>query len=93
MIYECEKYLIVLAGLALAVIELRLYFKHIRSAKKILIASVGLYWASYYIWSIIRPLIDADFIAHQIFVRPGILFTVSVILAQAINKWKRVKDA
>jgi hypothetical protein len=90
MFYEIQKYLIVLVALSLAIIELRLYSKYYKTPTKILFAIIGLYWGLYYIYSLIRPVINSSFVAHQIFVRPGILFTVSVLFANAVAKFRRL---
>ena len=92
VIYEIQKYLIVFVGLTFFYIEIALFFKYRKIPKKILYTIVGLYWAIYYIYSIIRPIIGSSYIAHQEFVRPGILFTLSVFLAQALNKWRYLKN-
>ena len=91
LFYNTLKYFIVFAGFFLAYFELVLYFKYIKDVKKLLLAFIGIYWALYYIFSIIRPIFGIDFYAHQLLVRPGILFTLAVISARAWDKYRRLK--
>jgi hypothetical protein len=92
LFYELLKYFIVFAGLFLAYFELKLYTKYIKDVKKILLAIIGIYWSGYYIFSILRPILGIDFYAHQLLVRPGILFTLAVITARAWDKYRRLNN-
>lgn len=87
-IYELEKYLIVIVGLIFAIIEIKMYFKFIPMGKKILFASIGLYWAILNILFIIDSLTAWNFIDRYLFTRAGILFTLSVLCGQSLNKWR-----
>jgi hypothetical protein len=92
LFYNILKYFIVFAGLFLAYFELNLYFKYIKDVKKLLLAIIGIYWSLYYIFSILRPILGIDFYAHQLLVRPGILFTLVVIAARAWDKYRRLHN-
>jgi len=45
---------------------------------------MGLYWAAYYAYSILRVLLDLRMPAHQVFVRSGILLTVALVGGNAL---------
>lgn len=90
-VYEILKYFIIMAGLALAGCEIYLYVKYVRNPKKLLYAFMGIYWAIYYIYSVARPLLGTDYVAHQTFSRPGILFMIILILTSAYDNIRRLK--
>lgn len=90
-IYELEKYLIVIVGLTFSIIEIKMYFKFIPMGKKILFASIGLYWAILNIIFIIDSFTAWDFIDRYLFTRAGTLFTLSILCGQSLNKWRTLK--
>ena len=83
-LYELEKYAIVIVGLVMAYAEFAQYFKHRRSWIKLALGFMGLYWAAYYAYSILRVLLDLRMPAHQVFVRSGILLTVALVGGNAL---------
>jgi hypothetical protein len=83
-LYELEKYAIVIAALIMAYAEFAQYFRHRKSWIKLALGFMGLYWAAYYTYSILRVALDLRMPSHQVFVRSGILLTVALIGANAM---------
>lgn len=93
MIYELQKYLIVIIGFTFAFFEMRLYSMYTKDPTKILLAVIGIFWGIYYTFSILRGIFGWwNISTHQIFVRPGILFTISVLLARVYKRWRFLND-
>ena len=89
--YEFEKYVIVCVSLFMAYAEFAQYARYRRSWSKLALGFMGLYWAGYYAYSIIRSVLDLRLPSHQIFVRSGILLTVSFVGANAMLTLKALK--
>jgi len=90
LILEIEKYAIVIFGLCMAYAELRqaIYFK--KAWTKWALGFMGIYWAVYYAYSIVRPYFNVLLPTHQVFVRAGILLTISFISANALMTLKKI---
>lgn len=89
--YELAKYVIVVVALLLAYVEFKLGWKHSKRWIKFGIGFMGVYWAAYYIYQIVRPYFDLSLPAHQVFVRAGILVTLSLILSSGCITYKDLK--
>ena len=90
IILNIMKYLIVAASLLMAYAEFRqaisLKGKPYAWAKWAL-GAMGIYWAFYYVQSILGGLITS----HQIWVRSPLLLTISLIAAGALMSVRRMK--
>ena len=86
---EIEKYFIMVFGLGLAIVEALLYFKYTKHPKKLLYMAVGLFWASFMIYSIcsIPPASELN----QIIGRSGTLFSIAVVFGNSLNNYRRLK--
>lgn len=84
MAYEFEKFTIVAVSLLMAYAEFEQYRRYHKTWIKLALGFVGLYWAAYYTYSIVQVLVDIRLPSHQIFVRSGILLTVSLVGAHAM---------
>lgn len=84
LFYECMKVLIIIASLLMAYAEFGQAIKYRRSWVKWGLGVMGLYWAAYYSYSIIRTIADFDFPDHRVFVRSGLLLTISLVAAGAL---------
>jgi uncharacterized membrane protein len=89
-IYQLEQYLIVIIGLVFAIVEIRMYIKYTRVAKKLMFAAVGLYWSIFYMGVIFDHYLSWNFLHFRMWTRAGILFTLSILCGQALNKWWRL---
>ena len=83
-IFELEKVAIVIVALIMAYAELKQGLLYRRRWIKFGLAFMGLYWAGYYTYSILRFHFDWTFAEHQIFVRSGILLTLSLVASGAL---------
>ena len=86
---ELEKYFIMVFGLGLAIIEGLLYFKYTKHPKKLLYMVVGLFWASFMIYSIVN--IPPASELNQIIGRSGTLFSIAVVFGNSLNNYRRIK--
>lgn len=84
-VYEFEKIAIVIVSLIMAYAEFRQAIILKGSWIKLGLAAVGLYWAVYYSYSLYRTYFNLRLADHQVFVRSGILITVSLVAAGAIR--------
>lgn len=85
ILYEIEKVLIVLVGLLMAYAEFSQVAKYRRSWVKWGLGCMGIYWAVYYSYSLVRTVFSIEQLAaHQIFVRSGLLLTLSLITSNAM---------
>ena len=82
-LYELEKYAIVVVALIMAYAEFAQYFKHRKSWIKFALGMMAVYWAAYYVFSILRAIFEWRFLDHQVFVRSGILLTLALVGANA----------
>ena len=89
--YDLMKVVIICVGFQLGVCSLKLAKKLSWSRTKLSYAFVGFYWAAYYLFSVIRDYTDITFYNHQVFVRSGILITVTVLLASVLGTFRRLK--
>jgi hypothetical protein len=80
---EIEKIAIVVVALFMAYAELAQALKYRKRWIKYGLAIMGLYWAGYYSYSLLRTRFDLTFPEHQIFVRSGILLTLSLVASGA----------
>lgn len=90
-VYELEKYAIVIASLILAYAELAQAIKYRKAWIKWGLGFVGLYWAVYYTFSILRGIFGWQIYDHQTFVRSGILLTVALVGAHAAMTLRTLK--
>ena len=92
VMYEIEKGVIVLVGLLMAYAEFSQAAKYRRSWIKWALGFMGIYWAVYYSYSIVRVLFDIEqFPPHQIFVRSGLLLTLSLVASNAMLTLKELR--
>mgnify|MGYP000876476418 FL=1 len=84
-VYEFEKIAIVIVSLIMAYAEFRQAIILKGSWIKLGLGAIGLYWAVYYSYSIYRTYFNLRLADHQVFVRSGILITVSLVAAGAIR--------
>jgi hypothetical protein len=90
-LYEVEKIVIVIVGLLMAYAEWQQAIKYRRSWVKWGLGFMGIYWAVYYIYSIVREVTGASLPTHQIFVRAGILLTLSLVASGAFLTLRELK--
>lgn len=84
ILYELEKAAIIIAALIMAYAEFSQAMKYKRSWVKWGLGFMGVYWAIYYSYSLIRSVFNiTQYPAHQIFVRSGLLLTVSLVASGA----------
>jgi len=91
-IFELESLILIIISIIFTIIELLLYIKYLRSSKKLLFAAIGLYWAVVQSLSLIDYLTDWTFVYRTQWARTGVLFTLSILLGQSINKWQALHD-
>lgn len=91
ILYETEKGLIVIASLIMAYAEFAQAIRYRRSWVKWGLGFMGVYWAVYYSYSICRALFDLRLADHQIFVRAGILLTISLVASGAMMTLKELR--
>lgn len=84
--------------LAIIIVSLTTIILEIRKMRNLgfhvitlMVVLVCFYWAGYYIYQIVREILDISFLSHRVFVRSGILFSVVVFLAKAIRVNRRIK--
>lgn len=88
---EIERYLIVLFGILMAYVELAQAIKFRKAWTKWALGFMGIYWALYYIYAIIRPYFAITLPTHQVFVRAGVLLTIVFVWANAYMTLKLLK--
>ena len=92
ILYEIEKGLIVIASLIMAYTEFAQAIKYRRSWIKWGLGFMGIYWAVYYSYSLVRTVFEIEQLpAHQIFVRAGILLTVSLVASGALMTLRELR--
>lgn len=84
-VYEFEKVAIVIMSLIMAYAEFRQAIMLKGSWVKVGLGSVGLYWAVYYSYLLYLSYYNLSLSDHNVFVRSGILITVSLVAAGAIR--------
>jgi hypothetical protein len=92
--YELEKIAIVIAGLLMAYAEFKQVSRYRMRWIKCGLGIMGLYWAAYYSYSLLRASFGWSFPDHQIFVRSGILVTISLVASGAfvtLHELRRLK--
>lgn len=87
--FELEKIAIVVVGLIMAYAEYKQGCFNRRPWIKFGLAFMGLYWSTYYSYSLLRTVFGWSFPEHQIFVRSGILLTLSLVASSA---WTTLKE-
>lgn len=80
-----------MVGLLMAYAEFAQAKIYRRSWVKWGLGVMGLYWAAYYIYSLIQALTDLRLPAHQIFVRSGLLITLSLVASGAFLTLRELK--
>lgn len=93
ILYEIEKFVIVLVALLMAYAEFAQVKLHKRAWVKWGLGFMGIYWAVYYTYSLIRTMFGLLLEGHQIFVRSGLLLTLSLVTSNAILNWKALRRA
>ena len=91
IIYEFMKWAIVVAALFMAYAEFGQALRYKRSWYKWGLGTMGLYWAIYYIYFIIWSISDSYYSDGRVFVRAGILITLSLVAAGALLSLKDLK--
>lgn len=92
VLYEIEKGIIVLVSLLMAYAEFSQASRYRRSWVKWALGFMGIYWAIYYSYSIVRTVFNiTQFPTHQIFVRSGLLLTLSLIASNAMLTLKELR--
>lgn len=85
ILYKLEKGIIVLVSLLMAYAELSQAARYRRSWIKWALGCMGIYWAVYYSYSIVRDVFNITQIpTHQIFVRSGLLLTLSLVASHSM---------
>lgn len=84
-VYTFMKILIVLVGISAAILEIRKMVKLGFHWITMMVVMITLYWAGYYTFSFLRPILGWGFADHRIFVRSGVLLSTVVFLAKAIR--------
>jgi len=84
-VYEFEKIAIVIASLVMAYAEIRQAIILNGSWIKVGLGLMGFYWADYYSYSLYLSYYNLRSSDHNVFVRSGILITVSLVAAGAIR--------
>ena len=90
-IFELEKVAIVVVALIMAYAEFMQGLKYRKRWIKFGLAFMGLYWAGYYTYSLLRTYFGWSFPEHQIFVRSGILMTLSLVASGALVTLNELK--
>ena len=91
ILYEIEKGLIVIASLIMAYAEFAQAIRYRRSWIKWGLGCMGIYWAVYYTYSLIQTMTDLRLPQHQVFVRAGILLTVSLVASGALMTLRELR--
>lgn len=94
LLYELEKVVIVIVSVLMAYAEFSQAARYKRSWVKWALGVMGVYWAVYYTYSIIQAIADLRLPSHQIFVRSGLLLTISLVTSNALltlREYKRLK--
>lgn len=91
ILYELEKGAIVIVALMVAFAEFTQASRRPTSWVRWGLGFVGIYWAAYYAYSIYRGLFGGALDTHQIFVRSGILLTLSLVASNAIINLREYK--
>lgn len=94
LFYELMKVAIVIAGLLMAYAEFAQASKYRRGWIKVGLGVMGLYWAAYYTYSLMRVYFGWAFPEHRVFVRSGILIIISLVASGAfvtLNELRRLK--
>ncbi len=81
--YELEKYAIVIVAGIMAYAEFAQAIER-KAWVKWALGFMGLYWAGYYTFSILRSLFSWRLYDHQVFVRSGILLTLALVGGNAL---------
>ena len=84
-VYEFEKIAIVIVSLIMAYAEFRQAIILKGSWIKLGLGAIGFYWAVYYSYSLYLSYYNLRSSDHHVFVRSGILITVSLVAAGAIR--------
>lgn len=90
-IFSLMKFAIVIVAISTLLLELRKIVKlgfHWITASVI---AVSLFWAVYYMYQIIRIYFNMSLPDHRVYVRSGILLSLTVFLAKAIRVNKEIK--
>jgi hypothetical protein len=90
--YQLEKVVIIVVGLIMAYAEAKQGLMYRRRWIKFGLAFTGVYWAAYYGYSLLRDTYDWVFPEHRIFVRSGILLTLSLVAAGAIVTLRELRS-
>ena len=88
-LFELEKLAIVIVALFMTYAEFKQGLMYRKRWVKFGLAFMGLYWAIYYSYSLLRAYFDWPFPEHQIFVRSGILMTLALVASGA---WITLKE-
>jgi hypothetical protein len=83
LFYELMKVAIVIVGLLMAYAEFAQVGRYRRGWIKLGLGIMGVYWSVYYVYSLLRLTFGWSFPEHQIFVRSGILITLSLVASGA----------
>lgn len=92
--YEAEKIAIIVFALIMAYAEFAQAIKHKGTWIKWALGFMGLYWATYYTYSLAQAFFGLRLPSHQIFVRSGIMLTIAFVAAGAcmtLSVYKRIK--
>jgi hypothetical protein len=84
-IFELEKVVIIIVSLAMAYAEFRQAVLLKGSWIKVGLGFMGLYWAAYYAYALYRDYYNIRLPIHQVFVRSGILLTVTLVAIGAFR--------
>lgn len=92
ILYELIKAMIIIAGIIMAYAEFSQAIIYKKSWVKWGLGFIGIYWSIYYTYSLVQATMPGLRLpSHQIFVRSGILLTISFVAAGAIMTLKTYK--
>ena len=86
-VLDIERGFIVAVGLLVVLYSLK-QFCVTKDYRRLLYAFIGLYWALYYIWAMVRDTLEMSLATHREFVRFGVLFTLTIVLGDMIGRWR-----
>lgn len=89
--FDLEKVAIIVVALFMSYAEIKQGLRYRKRWIKFSLGFMGFYWAGYYIYSLLRGVYGWSFPEHQIFVRSGILLTLSLVASSAWTTLRELK--
>lgn len=91
IIYKAMEISIILVSLATIFLEIRKMIKLGYHPITMFVVIIGIFWAVFYSYQLVRVQFDLSLPDHRTFVRSGILFSMVVFLSKAIRVNRRIK--